>query len=339
MNKIRTVQGDITAEEVGSSMIHEHIIFDITPPHKRALKTNNISMNDRWQIDYLSNENPENSSQKEVSIAVNELRFFSDDGGSLIVDQSVFGLDRSPNDLLEISKLSGIHIVAAAGCYTEPYLQETYLKTGIDELINHFVSEVQIGLDGTSIKAGIIGEIGCSWPLTAFEKKAIIAAACAADKTGTSLSIHPGRAPDACLQILEIIEPTGLDPDRIIFCHMDRTHPDGTGVKQLLQLGVNVEWDFFGIEQSYYWMGNLELPNDFDRLKLINTFADEGHENQILISHDICTKSRMRSFGGHGYSHILRNVPELMKRLGLDTELFKQLTHTNPRKVLALRGD
>ena len=52
----RTVQGDITAEEVGSSMIHEHIIFDITPPHKRTLKTNNISMNDRWQIDYLSNE-------------------------------------------------------------------------------------------------------------------------------------------------------------------------------------------------------------------------------------------------------------------------------------------
>ena len=118
---------------------------------------------------------------------------------------------------------------------------------------------------------------------------------------------------------------------------MDRTFPTGHGVAELLKRGVNVEWDFFGIEQSYYWMDNTELPNDYDRLRLIQKFVQEGYEEQILISHDICTKTRMRSFGGHGYSHILRNIPELFKRLGFDKNMLKKLIHENPLKGLTLK--
>ena len=97
---------------------------------------------------------------------------------------------------------------------------------------------------------------------------------------------------------------------------MDRTHPDGDGIPPLLARGANVEWDFFGIEQSHYWMGDVELPTDLDRLRLIARFAEAGHAEQIPISHDICTKTRLRRWGGHGYGHILRNMPALMRRLG-----------------------
>ena len=45
----------------------------------------------------------------------------------------------------------------------------------------------------------------------------------------------------------------------------------------------------------------------------------------------------MRSFGGHGYSHILRNIPELFKRLGFDKNMLKKLIHENPLKVLSLK--
>jgi phosphotriesterase-related protein len=82
-------------------------------------------------------------------------------------------------------------------------------------------------------------------------------------------------------------------------------------------------------------MGNVELPNDFDRLRLIHKFSDAGYSDQILISHDICTKTRMRSFGGHGYSHIIRNIPELLTRLGFDIGLLDKLIHRNPKNILA----
>ena len=37
MGIIRTVQGDINTRSIGHSMIHEHIIFDITLP-KREIR-------------------------------------------------------------------------------------------------------------------------------------------------------------------------------------------------------------------------------------------------------------------------------------------------------------
>lgn len=151
------------------------------------------------------------------------------------------------------------------------------------------------------------------------------------------MSVHPGRAPDACAEILDITEAQGLDPSRTVLCHMDRTHPDGDGIAALLQRGATVEWDFFGIEQSYYWMGEVELPCDRDRIRLIQTFADKGHADQILISQDICTKTRMRHWGGHGYGHILRNVAPLMQRLGLEAQLIRQLLRETPLRLLTLQ--
>lgn len=331
---MRTVLGDVSSKDIENIMIHEHILFDISLPHTNKKNLSEISMKDRWQIDYLSNQNTENARQKNFTIALEELNYFREDGGNLIVDQSVFGLDRDAEGLAKLSKLSGVHIVASAGCYTEPYLPKSFLKKEFEDLVSHFIFEVNEGLDGSSVKAGIIGEIGCSWPITSFEVKALKAAAVAAKETGCALSVHPGRAPESCAQILDIVTSMDLNPNRVVLCHMDRTFPNGEGVEKLLDTGANVEWDFFGIEQSYYWMGNVELPNDFSRLRLINKFSDAGYSDQILISHDICTKTRMRSFGGHGYSHIIRNIPELFKRLGFDVSLLKKLIHENPKNIL-----
>jgi len=118
---------------------------------------------------------------------------------------------------------------------------------------------------------------------------------------------------------------------------MDRTHPDGTGIAPLLARGANVEWDFFGIEQSHYWMGEVDLPIDRDRIRLIRRFADAGHGDQILVSHDICTKTRLRHWGGHGYGHILRNIAPLMRQLGVETGLIDRLLRDTPLRLLTLQ--
>jgi len=334
MKKVRTVLGDVSSNDIGNIMMHEHVLFDISVPQETQKCSSELPITERWQIDYLSNQNPENASQQDLSIALDELNYFRSDGGNLIVDQSVLGLARDADGLANLSKLSGVHIVASAGCYTEPYLPKSFLKKNFEDLVIHFIHEVNEGLDGTSIRAGIIGEIGCSWPITSFEVKALKAAAVAAKETGFALSVHPGRATGSCAQILEIIASVDLDPNRVVLCHMDRTFPSGEGIETLLDTGANVEWDFFGIEQSYYWMGNVELPNDYSRLRQIKKFVDVGYSDQILISHDICTKTRLRSFGGHGYSHIIRNIPELLVRLDFDVSLLDKLINENPKNIL-----
>lgn len=338
MGVVRTVLGDIAAETVGPVTIHEHVLFDIVPPGSRGDRAAEIAPEDRWQVDYRSNDCPANAHQTDIAIATAELRHYAADGGSLIVDQSVAGLARDAAGLAEAARASGVHVVAAAGCYTVGYLPSAMLHLDIDAFTARFTAEVTEGLDGTGIRAGLIGEIGCSWPLHPVEARALSAAARAAIATGAALSVHPGRHPAACTEILDIVEREGLDPARVVLCHMDRTHPDGAGIDALLARGANVEWDFFGIEQSHYWMGEVELPTDLGRLRLILGFAEAGHADQILISHDICTKTRMRRWGGHGYGHILRNLAPLMHRLGFDKALISKLLRDTPLRLLTLHG-
>ncbi|MEM7567826.1 MAG: aryldialkylphosphatase, partial [Pseudomonadota bacterium] len=199
-----------------------------------------------------------------------------------------------------------------------------------------FVGEIVQGVDGTDIRAGLIGEIGCSWPLEPVEERALVAAARAQARTGATISVHPGRHPDACEQILDVLEAEGADLGRTVLCHMDRTYPDGQGIEPLLVRGACVEWDFFGIEQSHYWMAEAELPNDLARLRAIKALADAGWGDRITISHDICTKTRLRRWGGHGYGHIFRNVAALMRRLGFGRGLIEALTRTTPLRLLTL---
>ena len=334
---VRTVLGDIDPKAVGSVMFHEHVLFDIVPPGATGDREAEIVAQDRWQIDYCSNKMPANAHQSDTVIAAQELCHFADDGGSLIVDQSVGGLARDPAGLAQVARAAGVHVVAAAGSYTAPFVPAEIMAMDIDALTHRFTTEVTEGLDGTSVRAGLIGEMGCSWPLDPFERRALRAAARAACATGAALSVHPGRAPGACAEILDITDAEGLDPRRVVLCHMDRTHPDGTGIAPLLARGANVEWDFFGIEQSHYWMGEVDLPIDRDRIRLIRRFADAGHGDQILVSHDICTKTRLRHWGGHGYGHILRNIAPLMRQLGVETGLIDRLLRDTPLRLLTLQ--
>jgi phosphotriesterase-related protein len=56
------------------------------------------------------------------------------------------------------------------------------------------------------------------------------------------------------------------------------------------------------------------MPNDAIRLRTIRGLVERGHLAQVLISHDICYRSRLVRWGGHGYRHIFANVVPLMRR-------------------------
>lgn len=142
MGVVRTVLGDIDPASVGPVMFHEHVLFDIVPPGAPGDRDAEIAPQDRWQIDYRSNETPANAHQTDPGVAADELRLFAEDGGSLIVDQSVFGLARDPAGLAEAARASGVHVVAAAGCYTAPYLTSDLMDLDLDALTERFAAEV-----------------------------------------------------------------------------------------------------------------------------------------------------------------------------------------------------
>ena len=78
-----------------------------------------------------------------------------------------------------------------------------------------------------------------------------------------------------------------------------------------------IEFDLFGQEHSYYRLSDIDMPNDAQRLRLIRALIDHGHGDRVVISHDICYRTRLASYGGHGYGHIFaqRHADDAASRL------------------------
>ena len=223
-----------------------------------------------------------------------------------------------------------------AGFYVDALHPEGMDERSVDDLALEIASDLTDGVDGSGIKAGIIGEIGCTWPLTANERKSLAAAAIAQRETGAAITIHPGRNPEAPAEILELLANSGADISRVIMGHLDRTVFEFDTLRSIAESGCYLEWDLFGNEGSYYPQAQLDMPSDAQRLDFIRRIIDAGYGDRVVMGHDIFTKHRLVTYGGHGYGHILENIVPTMRRKGFAEDAIRAITEENPANILAL---
>lgn len=332
---IMTVTGPMPAEALGSTLMHEHVLCDLTNPAWRAEGAElAITLANRHELDYRPMA-PGHHVLTDEAVALADLEAFREAGGATIVDLTTGGIAPDPAGLRRLSRASGVAIVLGAGFYTDAYVDAGMKASPVEALAEIVEAQVTEGAWGTDIRCGLIGEIGVSWPMTPFERRSLQAAAMAQARTGAAINIHPGRHPDACNEICDVLEWAGADLSRVVMSHMDRTHPEDVDAVVALARRCVVEYDFFGIETSNYWMGVVDLPNDWMRLRAIRRLFDAGLGDRICISHDICTRTRLIANGGHGYRHILANVRPLMRDRGWSEGEIRQLLVETPRRLLA----
>ena len=335
--KVMTVLGPVAPSALGTVLMHEHILCDLTPLARRESgeAAVEITLENAFDVNYRPGEFFGNHRLADEALATREVSLFAQQGGGTIVEMSTAGIGPDLEGLARISRTTGVHVIASAGYYTEPYLDAETLAMPVEALTEVIIEELSVGARGTAIRCGIIGEIGCSWPLTPFENRSLQAGARAQRQTGAAITVHPGRHPQAPHDILTILDKSGADLSRVIIDHMDRTYDDDGEVVALARRGCIVEFDFFGIETSKYWMGVADLPTDWMRLRCIRRLFDADLADRVVVSHDICTRSRLQSLGGHGYGHLLRNVAPLMIERGFTQGEIDRLLIDTPRRLLS----
>jgi len=336
MADITTVLGPVPAEALGLILPHEHILCDLTPLDLRnpAIADTPLSLGNAHAVAYRPNDHKGNHRLTQIAVAHGELTAFKQAGGSTIFELSTIGIAPDPAGLAELARTTGVAIVAGAGFYTAPFVDAEIRERDVAWLADQITAQIHVGMNGTDIKAGIIGEVGCSWPLADFERKSLAASAIAQRRTGLAINIHPGRDPQAPHEILDILARAGADPARVAFSHIDRTYFDYPAIAALAARGCWIEFDFFGIETSNYWMGVADLPTDWMRLRYIRQLIGDGFGKRVLLSHDICTRSRLATYGGHGYAHLPANVPGLMRDRGFGDGEIAMLMCDNPRRFV-----
>ena len=335
--KVQTVLGLVVPEQLGPTLMHEHLIIDLVPPSKACCPQAEpeITLETRWAIDYGRVRHDDRFRLNDVDSAVSELAHMSRAGGRSLVELTTGGIKPNPDGLVTIAKRSGINVVMGSGYYVEEYQEPATHQKTVEDLSAEIISQISDGAWGTSVRAGIIGEIGCQWPWTALEKRVMRAAITAQQETGASISVHPGRNPDHPMQVVDFVRRSGGDVTRTVISHIDRTIFDEDRLLRLADSGCIIEYDFFGWETTYYSLAGIDLPNDGMRLKWVRKLIDHGHLSQIVISHDICQKTRLVRYGGHGYGHIFENVLPLMRSRGFSQDEIEMIVVRNPQRLLS----
>src|SRR3954452_8334905 len=286
---VMTVLGPVAAADLGVVLPHEHLLVrlwsqpdQLRDPrfHERLTLANLGWVRQNWSA------NADNVHLGSESLAIRELARFKAAGGGTLVDLTQDGIGRSPAALVRISEATGVHIVMGSGAYVGQTHPTWVGQSSDDELATRFAAESREGAGGTGVRPGILGELGCSWPLLPDEVCVLRAGARAQRETGLAITVHPGRDRGAPFEIVDHLASFGADVSRIVIDHLDRTIQDLPGLIDLARLGPYLEFDLFGLETSFYpWSGVRQVLSDAQRLDLVRGLIDAGFGDRILLAH------------------------------------------------------
>jgi phosphotriesterase-related protein len=342
---VNTVLGPVDAEDLGVTLSHEHLFIDITnqftepadpgkrrlgrakvgPEHAAVLARNPYAIRDNLLLD-------------DPGLAAEEVAFFRETGGRTIVDCTPIGIGRDVRRLRELSRAVGIHVVAGCGYYTADAHPAGLGGRSAEDIADELERELREGIDGTGIRAGVIGEIGTGTPIHPDERKCLVAAAKASRRTGAAIQVHTYPWGRTGLEAVDVLLAAGADPRKIAICHTDvDIHPDYQ--RALLERGVFLQFDNFGKEfaippEDRGYAGGA-FAADRERVKAIASLVDAGHERRLLVTNDLCLKSMLRRFGGRGYAHAIDGVAGMLRAEGIPEGTIQGFFVENPRTLMA----
>lgn len=323
MNIINTAAGQIQSTEMGPTLPHEHLLINLMAERRG---------------DGLLNDS---------ELMIGELRAFTEQGGGAIFDlttaeltmgtiptaDSAFsgaapGETRDPGNVAAvaaIAKSAGVNVVLGTGHYRDPFLnREFFDRQDSNRLAEALVRDLTVGFGETGIKAGIIGEIGADkWYISALEERSFRAAARAHRQTNAAVYTHAARW-DVGLAQLDLLAEEDVDPARVAIGHVDTVPINGFAV-QVAKRGVYVGVDTINSASK-------EVVQH--RVDMVMELVRAGYIDRILLSHDVCLTSQLRSSGGNGFGFILGHFRDALLAAGLDAEEFSHIVTANPARLI-----
>ncbi|GBU10394.1 hydrolase [Erysipelotrichaceae bacterium] len=239
-----------------------------------------------------------------------------------IVDVTNIGMGGDAAYVQKVAKASNINIIHATGFYQDKFLPPIVFSKTVEQLAQIMIDQIEIGIDGTSAKADIIGEIGTSKnEMTAAEQKVFKAAMLASRKTGKPLTTHTTLGTYGKEQVA-FFKEHDFPLNMVMIGHVDLTG-DTEYVLDLLKEGVYVELDTVG---KHNYMA------DAVRLEMLKEIEEQGFENRVCLSLDITRKSQLKYLGGIGYTYMLDTFIPYLRASGLSERFIEKMLIENPQR-------
>jgi len=317
MSTVQTVQGPVAGEELGVVLAHEHVRF-----RDEAVAA-------EWPDRY--------DAQAELDAALAAVEAAKSRGVQTIVDPTAMFGGRDVRFMKRVADQTGVRIIACTGIYSYDYLPHYFENRDIDVMAEHFVADLQGGVQGTTIRAAFLKCAADAPGVTEHVEKIHRAVARASVQTGAPIMAHSMPAVATGPRQVEIFEQEGVDLARVQIAHCGDTDDVGY-IERLIDRGVYVGLDRYGLEMF--------LPID-QRNATAAELLRRGHAERLMISQDYCptidwfpaeAEAMFESQGAiRNWSMTLvfdEVVPTLRERGTMDDQTFDTVFVQNPRRWL-----
>jgi phosphotriesterase-related protein len=317
MPDVQTVQGAVDAGELGTVLAHEHVRF-----RDEAVAA-------EWPGRY--------DEQAELDAALAAVTAARSFGVQTIVDPTAMFGGRDVRFMKRVADETGVRIVACTGIYSYDYLPHYFENRDVDVMAEHFISDLEEGVQGTDIRAAFLKCAADAPGVTEHVEKIHRAVARASVQTGAPIMAHSMPAVGTGPRQVEIFAEEGVDLARVQVAHCGDTDDVGY-IEGLIDRGVYVGLDRYGLEMF--------LPID-KRNATAAELLRRGHAEQLMISQDYCATidwfppEAEQVFESQG---AIRNwsmtlvfeevIPALREKKVMDDETFNTIFVENPRRWL-----
>ncbi|HEU4920553.1 MAG TPA: hypothetical protein VFT20_12505 [Candidatus Limnocylindrales bacterium] len=315
MSFVRTVLGDVAPDDLGVTYAHEHLVIDGGRP---------VEMEPEFDLG-------------DVGAMVREVGEAAAAGLRSVVDAMPCDAGRNVMKLAEISRQTGVNVVAPTGLHHERYYGPAHWshRLSVDELAELFVADVTEGIDAndysgpvvrrTPHRAGVIKVAGSDGGPSPRDRRIFEAAAAAHRATGVPILTHCEYGTGA-LEQLRLLADEGVDVSHVALSHVDKVVDRGLH-RELLSSGAFAEYD-----GSFRWAAG--EPNG--TLRLLAWMAEDGLDGRIVLGMDAARRRYYRVFGGTpGLAWLLTGFSEAMAGAGLDEAARRRLFVDNPAALLS----
>ena len=314
MTFVRTVLGDIEASDLGVTYAHEHLVIDGGRPVELF-------------PDFLL---------ADVDRLAEELAGAAAAGLRSAVDAMPADCGRNPTKLAELSRRTGVNVVAATGLHHERFYGPSHWSTRAseDDLAGLFAADVTEGIDErdyggpivrrTAIRAGIVKVAGSEGGPSRRDEPIFRAAAAAHRRTGVPVHTHCENGTGAIEQ-LRLLVDAGVAPEHVSLSHVDKVVDRGYH-RELLSTGAFAVYD-----QAFRWG-----ERDNGTIQLIEWAVEDGTSSQVMLGMDAARQGYYRAFGGKpGLAFLLGPFSDQLAARGVSPEVRESMFVGAPSRAFA----
>lgn len=316
-NIIMTVNGPLAAGEMGTTLVHEHIIVDFIGADSTGYH--------RWDRDEVI---------RRALPFLQEVREF---GVSTFMECTPAYLGRDPFILKELAEKTGMAILTNTGYYgahNNRFLPQHAFEEPAEVLAQRWVDEFNKGIEGSDIRPGFIKiAVDPEDTLSVLHHKIIHAAAIAHKKTGLPIVSHTGPDGPAFAQI-EVLKAEGVSPSAFTWTHAQRGTVEGC--IEAAKEGVWISLD--NVNDSPPAEPGAPGAVEWYTSRLTELKA-AGILDRVLISHDSGWYNVGQPEGGNyrGYSVIFQRLLPELKKEGFTDDDIEQILVRNPREAYSIK--